>query len=370
MLIEEILVHISEQQRLIVFYTPPQTIDDGFSGGRAFSLGEELVRAEAAVIILISAKGQRVKLQILFKKYVIHEHLAHFSDVLTLLARRCGNLNIFVSSCTADINAFSAIQRLQCCGWCTLYDMGRDLEDMHRLKLLKSYNFQVEATIARSVEGVIAVSTELREKARSFGVDRKIALIPNATALLGEGGGALETKHSFHCEPQYPSGTQIVGYFGSLNPVWLDWPSMVSVARELPTIRFEVIGDGIPEGLCLPENIRIYERGKYKDYKKIISNWSIGVVPLRKNPLSMSIDPIIVYDYLSEGLPVVASPDGPMGDKSNVVIYDGSAAGLRDVVEMALNGDLIYKDFWSSKKTAAWSYRAAALIEFIDEITS
>ncbi|PJX27623.1 hypothetical protein CAP48_00020 [Advenella sp. S44] len=366
MLIEEVLNHISEQQRLIIFYSSPPTIDDGFSGGRVCSLGAEIARTGAAVIILVSAKDQRVKLQILFKKYVIHEYCSHFSDVLTQLARRCGNLNIFVSSCSADIHAFSAIQRLQSCGWCTLYDMGHDLEDMHRLKLLKSYSFQVEATIARSVEGVIAVSTELREKARSFGVDRKIALIPNATALLGE-GSTLQTKQSCNGKP---IGPHIVGYFGSLDPVWLDWPSVVSVAQEFPAVQFEIIGDDIPEGLCLPDNIRIFEGGKYKNYKKIISNWSIGLVPLRKNPLSMSIDPIIVYDYLSMGLSVLASPDGPMRGKSNVLIYDGSAAGLRDAVEMTLNGDLNCEGFWASKKTMAWSYRAAALIGFIDEITS
>lgn len=367
MLIEEILNHISEQQRLIVFYSSTPTIDDGFSGGRAISLGEEIARTGAAAIILVSAKDQRVKLQVLFKKYVIHEYLAHFSDVLTQLARRCGNRNIFISSCSADINAFSAIQRLQSCGWCALYDMGHDLEDMHRLKLLKSYNFQVEAAIARSVEGVIAVSTELCEKARSFGVDRKIALIPNATASLVE-GGALENKQSFNSTCR--SRPHIVGYFGCLNPVWLDWPSMVSVAQELPAVQFEIIGDGIPEGLCLPENIRICESGNYKDCKKIISNWSIGVVPLRKNPLSMSIDPIVVYDYLSVGLAVVASPDGPMMDKPNAFRYDGSAAGLRDTVKMALARDLTDRGFRNSKEAVTWSSRAAALIEFIDEITS
>jgi len=367
MLIEEILSQISERQRLIVFYSSTPTIDDGVSGGRIFSLAKELARTGNVALTILSAKGQRVKLQILRDKYVIRESLTHFSDVLTLLARRYGNLNIFLSGCSADINAFSAIQRLQCCGWCTLYDMNYDLEDMHRLRLLKSYNFQVEAAIARSVEGVITVSNGLYEKARSFGVDRKIALIPNAMSLLGD-SGVVENKQNFN-KPTRVS-PQIVGYFGSLNPVWLNWPALVNAAQELPAVQFDIIGDDIPEGLCLPENIRVCESRKYKNYKKIISNWSIGVVPLRKNPLSLSIDPIVVYDYLSIGVTAVVCPDGSMMDKPNVFGYDGSVAGLCDAVIMALNHDLNDRTSWVSNGAITWSSRAAAFIEFIDEITS
>lgn len=364
--IADILDRIPEQQRLIVFYSSSLAIDNGFYGGRVCCLGKEAARTGSMVIIVVPTKDQRVKLQILFDQYVIHAYLAHFSDVLTYLARRYGNLNVFISSGSADINAFSAIQRLHSCGWCTLYDMSYDLEDMHRLKLMSAYNFQVEAAIARLVEGIVAVSSELYEKARSFGVDRKIALIPNATVLRST-KKSLGKKNNCNCNRKARSQPDIVGYFGNLNPVWFDWPSIVKVARELPAVQFELIGDGVPEGLYLPENIRIFES---KKYKKNISNWSIGVLPLRRTPLSMSTDPIVVYECLSMGLAVVASPEGSMKHKPNVFIYDGSAIALLNIVKMALKGDLRFKDSGNTKEVADWGYRATALKEFIDEIVT
>src|SRR5690606_2146427 len=135
----------------------------------------------------------------------------------------------------------------------------------------------------------------------------------------------------------------VVGYFGSLNPVWLDWSCLISVARELRSVQFEVVGDNLPYGLWLPDNIRVLSHRKNRDIKKIISNWTAAMLPLRKSLLSMSVDLIVSFEYLAMGIGVIATDGVSMIDKKNVLNYDGSAAGLRDAITMVINGDLNFE---------------------------
>jgi len=306
---------------LIVFYVPDASSDRKLFGVRGMLLASALSATGVRVALIFPAARNQVELCLTDGQLCRSTAFAHFADLLTTLARLEGPHNIFVSCSAANIDVFGAVHRLKSSGWKTVYDIEYDVEDMHRLKLISSYHFEVESMIVKLVDRVTVSSHRLLNKAICFGVNpSKFSLIPNSNI---NGSYQLEMEqiegkvHASH------AANSVVGYLGSLDPAWFDWPLVLSIINKFPKLNFHFIGYNVPCRLKIPANLTIECIDRVAgDYQSIISKWQIGLIAWRKSPASLSINPLILHSYLWMGVTAITSPLGCR--HNNPYIYEYS----------------------------------------------
>lgn len=96
----------------------------------------------------------------------------------------------------------------------------------------------------------------------------------------------------------------VVGYVGSDNQAF-DMDLMMHVARNMPTTDFEIAGKfEVPFNL---PNIRRLGPVEHVALPRLLSSWSVGLVPYKVNEFTYGVLPTKVLEYLAAGLVVVST---------------------------------------------------------------
>lgn len=143
------------------------------------------------------------------------------------------------------------------------------------------------------VDGVIATSSRLFESIPS-GV--KKALIRNACSPA-KFNDAEKTK------------VNSVIYVGAIEP-WFDAGLIDDIAIQRPEITFHFVGsvsDQDAKALQRHTNCVFYGELSYVDAMAKVARSSVGIIPFHINGLTLATNPVKFYEYLSFGLPVVAT---------------------------------------------------------------
>ena len=101
----------------------------------------------------------------------------------------------------------------------------------------------------------------------------------------------------------------IVGYHGALAG-WIDWELVEAVASSQPDLSFVFIGPLYSGSECLPSGPNLHYLG-HRDYRLLpnyLRGFDIGIIPFRISPLTMSCNPIKLWEYLAAGVQVVSTP--------------------------------------------------------------
>src|SRR5699024_1951610 len=174
-----------------------------------------------------------------------------FSYLLDLLLnKRDATNSIFISSSFPSINSVTAAKRLKANGWRVIYEARDDMEEFNRVGYSKWYEPQLERQILRIADQVVSVSSALEEKQVSLWPQLKHhAVIPNGVnTQVIQSASQLRSAEATRKRNE----TKTVGYVGHLTPSWFDWELIISAARRLPDVRFEIVGHGKPEKIELP----------------------------------------------------------------------------------------------------------------------
>lgn len=249
---------------------------------------------------------------------------------------------------------FQWVNEFNLAGWKTVYDIIDDWEEFHQVGKAVWYEPAVEKYLCANCNAVSAIVPLLAQKAERWVPGLKVVSIPN-------GVSPDSFDMSLAARP-LRRGRVTVGYFGYLTPAWFDWELVTQVAVQHPTWQFHIVGYGESLPTKLPENIQLLGKVAHHLLYGYTRNWDVGIVPFRPGMLSKGADPIKVYEYLTLGLPVVATEIPHLRDYPGVYVAASQEEFSRLLEEAAVR-KLNRSEVRAFIERSTWYQRGLALIE-------
>jgi glycosyltransferase involved in cell wall biosynthesis len=134
-----------------------------------------------------------------------------------------------------------------------------------------------------------------------------------------------------------------IGYLGAIAP-WLDFDLIAALARARPRWSFDLVGPvlgGVEmdlAALMTLGNVRHRPAVAHERVPEILMEFTAGMIPFRRNPLTAAVNPNKLYEYLAVGLPTVATPFSP-----EVGHYAGAANDGEAVVAIGADANEFVK---------------------------
>jgi len=209
-----------------------------------------------------------------------------------------------------------------------------------------------ERRIAALVTRITASSTVLE---RRFGAYRsKLSYVPNACDVE-----SLPPVKSEIGKAEKP----VLGYIGTIGH-WFDWSLVFSLADANPLVRIRIIGPAYvePPGR-LPDNIELLPACNHESAIKAIEEFSVGLIPFKKTPLTASVDPIKYYEYRALGLPVLSTRFGEMAGREgeNGVFLLNGFSDLEETLQKVLAYECQVNGIQKFRYENSWNIRFDAI---------
>lgn len=168
-----------------------------------------------------------------------------------------------------------------------------------------------------------------------------------------------------------PGGPLVM--FGGAAYSWFDWNLLWEVAELRPDWSFVLVGP-VGRDVALsraPSNVKSVGRRSYEEFPWYVAAADVCVLPLRMNESSRNCDPIVMYECLLCGKPVVATPFPAALEHGGMVRTASTAAGFAAEIAMALEQDATDENRRSRAKfgfAATWEDRAREALRIIEKV--
>jgi glycosyltransferase involved in cell wall biosynthesis len=197
-----------------------------------------------------------------------------------------------------------------------------------------------EARFAARADLVLASAPALAERMRTLA--RNVLYAPNvadtelfATAL---DPGPIDPALAALPAPR-------IVFTGAIVQTKLDFELLIALARARPDWSFALVGPVGPgdprtdvSGLAAEPNVHLLGARVYSELPAILRAADAGLIPYARNPLTQSIFPMKVYEYLAAGRPVVSTPLPALEGIAEVATAP-DAEGVAALLERALVQD-------------------------------
>lgn len=158
-----------------------------------------------------------------------------------------------------------------------------------------------EREVAAQVTRISVSSTALADRFSTY--RSKLALAFNACAINKLSPSRMKIINS---------SRPVLGYVGTIDH-WFDWPFVFALAKANPYMCIRLIGpiyDVPPRPV--PHNIELLPACDHATAIRAMEEFSVGLIPFKRNDLTASVDPIKFYEYRALGLPVLSTRFGEM----------------------------------------------------------
>lgn len=178
---------------------------------------------------------------------------------------------------------------------------------------LPDYDYAV-----KNADLVIASAISLASRA-GLCRNEEVFLIPNGCEY--EHFRLAQTKQPLDEFP-FNTGKPILGYIGSI-ATWLDWDLIKALSHTLKDYELVLIGSLCQVGKppVQAPNIHYLGHKDYRDLPLYLSNFSLCLIPLQINDMTVGVNPIKFWEYLASGIPIVSTPL-PEVDQDYVITVD------------------------------------------------
>jgi glycosyltransferase involved in cell wall biosynthesis len=193
---------------------------------------------------------------------------------------------------------------------------------------------RAEQRLCSRADIVFAVSEALLSESRSLAASA--GLLPNAVDPAHFTGANVDDRQDSDTRP-------IIGYVGSMWQERLDVDLVIAVAKLRPGYRFEFVGPTHPtfdtSGLQGLPNIQIRGPVAYDDLPAYLRRFDAAWIPHRLGPLTNTMNPIKLWEYLAMGLPVVSTPIASLDPLRDFVLAGSSVDEIACALDKAISTD-------------------------------
>lgn len=213
-----------------------------------------------------------------------------------------------------------------------LYDCMDDWQNWPTEPFISAANLADERALITEADVVVVTATELATRVLNRG--GRPVLAPNAADYdffaHAEDNGQLSRW----------SGP-IIGYYGAI-AAWFDAEAVEIIARNRPQYTIILIGQVHGRdltGLRALPNVHFLGEKPYKDIPGMLRRFDVALIPFALNALTNAVDPVKMYEYLSQGKPVVASRMPELLQFQDNLYLADSSGDFVDKVDLALTAD-------------------------------
>jgi glycosyltransferase involved in cell wall biosynthesis len=102
---------------------------------------------------------------------------------------------------------------------------------------------------------------------------------------------------------------KIIGFVGGIGD-WIDLELIEKTARKMQNYQFVLIGPANTsvENLKMLKNVHLLGSKSYFKLPNYIQQFDVCLIPFKINKLTLSVNPIKMYEYLTSGKPIVSTP--------------------------------------------------------------
>jgi glycosyltransferase involved in cell wall biosynthesis len=158
-----------------------------------------------------------------------------------------------------------------------------------------------------------------------------------------------------------------IGYVGAISN-WFDVELLCEIAKERPDWDVVLVGSTVGANV-LPlknnPNVLLVGEVEYREVPDYLASFDVCLIPFKIIPLTEATNPVKLYEYLSAGRPVVATPLPELLGLEEIDVFTGATADkFVDLIERALQLSdnpvrIKCRQVWAQSND--WSVRAADL---------
>jgi glycosyltransferase involved in cell wall biosynthesis len=130
----------------------------------------------------------------------------------------------------------------------------------------------------------------------------------------------------------------IIGFYGGISD-WINLDIIAETAKQLPDYSFVLIGpiDTSIEQFKNLKNVHFLGAKPYDQLPAYLQAFDICLIPFKINKLTKSVNPIKMYEYLSAGKPVIATPMPEVLQYKDVVHITENAQEMKETITAIMN---------------------------------
>src|SRR6185312_8367962 len=223
----------------------------------------------------------------------------------------------------------------------------------------------------RQADLVFVTSEKLRERAARY--SDRVHLFPFGVNL--ERFDAVRRGNDQAPQDLAPLKRPVVGYVGGLHQ-WVDQPLLAAVAEQLPEMSFALVGPVQTDVSALERrsNVTLFGQRPHPELPKYVKQFDVGIVPYLLTEYTANVYPTKLNEYLSMGIPVVAT-DLPEirrfnRDHGDVVSVAATADAFAAAIRQSCNGaspPAVVERRIEVAQSNSWERRIASMNTLIDE---
>ena len=236
------------------------------------------------------------------------------------------------------------------------------MDDWDTFENLGDFNRSEETQLAVECDVLAVTAEQLKQKFARRGLD----------AVLVRNGADFEFFRSAEALPELSRCQRpVVGYFGAIAD-WIDLELSYEVAKSRPDYSFVFVGqvfDRDTRALESLPNVRLLGSRPYEQMPRLLAGFDVCIIPFLLNQVTNATDPVKLYEYLSQGKPVVATDMSELRICSDLVyLARGSEQFAAQVDAAVAESDVTLRtrriEF---ARTNSWTSRVSALDTAIRE---
>ena len=210
-----------------------------------------------------------------------------------------------------------------------LYDCMDDWQNWTAEPRISKENLAEERRLAKECDTLVVTSQEFLERQQAAGL--KPVLARN-----GADFDFFANPRSSDLLANVPK--PIVGYYGAIAD-WFDLELVTKLAQSRQQYSFVLIGQvhGVDVSkLASMPNVHLLGEKNYREIPLYLSHFSACLIPFRLNNLTKGVDPVKVYEYFSQGKPVVATDMAELAQSTDLLYIGKNLPDFAHKVDQAI----------------------------------